>query len=126
MEYVSGDVPLTPREMAKLGEVFINDGFWRETQVVSEGWIEQATRHHIWTTTRYRDGYGYQWWLCPLNLGGLAVESFSARGWAGQYIMCIPELDMVAVFTGGNYTSSEKEPIVNLLERYILPAALDE
>jgi hypothetical protein len=45
---------------------------------------------------------------------------FNAGGWGGQYIMILPELDTVVVFTGGNCTS--KVRVYSILEKYILPA----
>ena len=43
-----------------------------------------------------------------------------ARGWGGQRIVVFPELDMVVVFTGGNYETGE--PVVMIIEQHILPA----
>jgi CubicO group peptidase (beta-lactamase class C family) len=45
-----------------------------------------------------------------------------AGGNGGQYIFVIPELELVAVFTGGNYNSKKAQRPFRLLERYILPA----
>lgn len=38
----------------------------------------------------------------------------------GQVIMVLPELEMIVVFTGGNYSSKSK--LFEILERFILPA----
>jgi hypothetical protein len=45
---------------------------------------------------------------------------YYAGGWGGQFIMVIPELDAVVVFTGGNYLSFR--PSFEILKKYILPA----
>ncbi len=45
---------------------------------------------------------------------------FYAGGWGGQYTMVFPELNMVIVFTGGNYTSKTNN--FKILEKCILPA----
>ncbi|MBN2336823.1 serine hydrolase, partial [Candidatus Bathyarchaeota archaeon] len=52
---------LRPRDMAKIGYLFLNDGEWDGEQLVSEGWVREATRHRI--DANLRDGYGYQWWV---------------------------------------------------------------
>jgi hypothetical protein len=60
------------------------------------------------------DGYGYYWWID--SFGG-----YSAHGWGGQYIFVLPELDMVAVFTGGLSDADFPAPH-QLLKTYLLPA----
>ncbi len=45
---------------------------------------------------------------------------FRANGWGGQAIMVFPELDMVVVFTGGNYASKSK--LFEIVEDYVLEA----
>ena len=45
---------------------------------------------------------------------------FHAGGWGGQEIMVFPELDMVVVFTGGNY--AKKTKLYRLLKKQVLPA----
>jgi len=57
---------LRPRDMAKLGYLFLHKGRWDEEQIVSSQWIEQATHSEAkWqpNTTNITTGYGYQWWL---------------------------------------------------------------
>jgi hypothetical protein len=48
------------------------------------------------------------------------VDTFFAAGWGGQKIIVAPALNMVAVFTGGNY--AENDPSGEIFARYILPA----
>ena len=44
-------------------------------------------------------GYGYQWWLGTFKLDGRDVASYSARGRGGQFILVLPDQQMVVVFT---------------------------
>jgi len=55
--HASGNLKLRPRDMAKLGYLFLNGGRWRDTQIVSEDWIEEATTERVSFTW---GGYGYQ------------------------------------------------------------------
>jgi len=66
------------------------------------------------------EGYGYQWWVKTYYLGSTPVTCFYAAGWGGQRIAVFPELDMVAVFTGGNYVGPT--PVDEIINEYILPA----
>jgi CubicO group peptidase (beta-lactamase class C family) len=109
-----GDARLRPRDMAKLGQMFLDGGTWAGRQIVSRSWVERATRGAL------EGDYGYLWWGDGYRGGQEAYRSYSARGWGGQRIIVFPVLDMVVVFTGGNYES--REPVDDIMERHILPA----
>jgi len=120
MVHASGNLFLRPRDMAKFGTLYLNDGVWDGLEVLSSGWIEASTRKH--SQPRWADGYGYQWWLQTYHAAPTAIESFFASGWGGQRIAVFPSLDMVVVFTGGNNVG--EEPVDLILGRHILPAVL--
>jgi CubicO group peptidase (beta-lactamase class C family) len=118
MIHASGNLKLRPRDMAKLGYLFLKDGLWQGERIISERWVEESTRKHA--SPLWADGYGYQWWLRTYRVGSKPVEAFYADGWGGQRIMGFPSLDMVVVFTGGNYVQGH--PLDEIVTRYILPA----
>jgi CubicO group peptidase (beta-lactamase class C family) len=60
------------------------------------------------------------WWLMAYRYGRNSVDAFHADGWGGQRIIVFPSLDMVVVFTGGNYVGASPED--EIVTRYILPA----
>jgi CubicO group peptidase (beta-lactamase class C family) len=109
-----GDARLRPRDMAKLGQMFLDGGVWAGERIVSEAWVERATAGAL------AGDYGYLWWGDGYHGGQSAYRSYSARGWGGQCIIVFPELDMVVVFTGGNYESWE--PVDVIVEQHVLPA----
>ena len=88
---------LTPRQMAKIGFLLLNEGFWEYQQVVSKDWVENATKAQVDAslpgTPEGLVKYGYQWWT---NAEG---TSYHALGYGGQMILVIPEVDMVIVLT---------------------------
>ena len=116
--HASGNLKLRPRDMAKLGYVYLNGGVWNGGRVVSEAWVEQSTKRHV--TLSATEGYGYQWWLKTYGDGSKSVHAFHAAGWGGQRIIVFPRLDMVVVFTGGNYVG--EDPVDEIVARHILPA----
>jgi CubicO group peptidase (beta-lactamase class C family) len=118
MIHASGNLKLRPRDMAKLGYLFLNGGTWQDQRIVSEAWIEASTKRHV--ALSQADGYGYQWWLRTYHFDSTSVDAFFAAGWGGQRITVFPSLDMVVVFTGGNYV--EAEPVDEIITRHILPA----
>jgi CubicO group peptidase (beta-lactamase class C family) len=105
-----GDLQLLPRDMAKLGQLFLQRGRWRNRQVISEAWIEQATRAHVERTSN-NDHYGYFWWVKGKDYPGM----FEAVGRGGQRINVWPAKDLVLVFTGGGFEPGD-------LARFILKA----
>jgi CubicO group peptidase (beta-lactamase class C family) len=112
-----GGLLLRPRDMAKIGYLFLNRGGWQGKRIVSEDWIRQSTIQHA----PDRD-YGYQWWLGRLRVRDRTVAACGAQGRGGQFIIVFPELQMVAVFTGWNDNASWDQPF-DMLQQYILPAA---
>jgi CubicO group peptidase (beta-lactamase class C family) len=109
-----GDARLRPRDMAKLGQMFLDGGLWGGERILSEDWVDRATAGAL-----QRD-YGYLWWGDRYRGGQSTYRSFSARGWGGQRIIVFPHLDLVVVFTGGNYETWE--PVDALMDEHILPA----
>ena len=105
---------LTPRDMAKLGYLYLRNGQWEGQQIVSAEWVANATRTH--TETGGDLGYGYQWWTYP------SLAAYTALGRDGQMIFVIPELDLVIVTTA---EMNGHDEIFQLIQQYILPAVQD-
>jgi CubicO group peptidase (beta-lactamase class C family) len=118
MIHASGNLKLRPRDLAKFGYLFLNGGEWDGKRIVSEEWVGESTVERISLSTSV--GYGYQWWQSRYRSGSNVFEAFHASGWGGQSILVFPDLDMVVVFTGGNYMGVE--PTDEILTQYILPA----
>jgi CubicO group peptidase (beta-lactamase class C family) len=102
---------LAPREMAKLGYLFLRNGQWDGQQIVSAQWVENATRSH--TGTDGTLGYGYQWWVAP------SLGAYTALGLYGQTIMVIPASELVIVTTA---QMENHDKIFELVEDFIVPA----
>lgn len=106
---------ITPRDMAKLGYLFLNNGQWDGQQIVSADWVAAATQEHITTGGRSPAGsYGYQWWI---DVRGY----YMASGSGGQYIIVYPQQNLVVVFTSGLPDSAFTQPEV-LFWNMIVPA----
>lgn len=109
---------MTSRDMAKIGQLILNNGKWNKKQVVSEKWIEEST------TTKTKIGgidYCYLWWNIPFKEKDKMIVSTVATGNGGQYVMVFPELDMVTVFTGGAYNSQEDKLPFAIMTDIFLP-----
>ena len=93
-----GDLRMHPRDLAKIGYLFLHRGRWEERQIVPADWVEQATRAQVRVPAMDAD-YGYGWWIHKGKYAGL----YEAHGRGGQIITVAPARDLVAVFTGGFY-----------------------
>ena len=109
---------MTSRDMAKIGQLILNNGKWNKKQVVSEKWIEESTTPKTKITGI---DYSYLWWNIPFKVNEIAILSKTATGNGGQYIMVLPELDMVAVFTGGAYNSQDDKLAFAIMTDIFLP-----
>ena len=108
---------LTPREMAKFGLLYLNNGIWNGKQIVSSDWVNQSFEKH---SIIQGVDYGYLWWLKYLDADGTRYYTKAAQGNGGQRIYVLKEQNLVAVITGGNYNT--QSPSDELMKKYILPA----
>jgi CubicO group peptidase (beta-lactamase class C family) len=128
MAFASSALYLRPRDMAKIGQLYLDEGEWKGQRIVSSDWVRRTTMKQVEMPAAIAaafgtNGYGYQWWLETYARGRL--PAFSARGYGSQYIVVIPGENLVVVFTGGAWNSS---PIAvplsfqRIIEDFILPA----
>lgn len=104
-----GGLYLTPRDLAKLGELYMHDGLWRGRRIVPAGWARESTRPLVATNEKGLR-YGYQWWVVS-EKGAGTYECYAAWGYGGQFLFVVPELELIAVFTGWNiYDKPELDP----------------
>ncbi|MGE6401219.1 serine hydrolase domain-containing protein [Bacillus cereus] len=75
---------LTARDMAKFGQLYLNEGTYDGKQILSKSWVQESTAMNP-------NRYGYLWWLREAD----GIFSFSAMGDGGNLICCIPEKELV-------------------------------
>jgi CubicO group peptidase (beta-lactamase class C family) len=102
---------LSPRDMARLGYLYLHGGRWEGKQIVPASWVRSSTQPHIEADGGWQ--YGYQWWVDPSH------AFFAAIGRYGQSIFVVPSLDLVVVFTAH---IDSNDPETYLLKTYIMPA----
>ena len=87
--------------------------------------MEQTIHSYIPINGRSQDveGYGYQWWQKSYPYDSKMIEAIVRTGWGGQAIILFPSLDMLVVFTGGNY--SGEAVIHDMVTDHILPAVME-
>lgn len=118
---------LTPRDMAKFGMLYLNDGRWGEKQIIPAEWVEASLEPHT-ELSRFPPlrGYGYQWWLMRFESQENSIWVPNARGSGGQRIFILRPLNMVVVITAGTWNTPVRDRelrIDQVLIDYIFPAA---
>jgi len=100
------DLRLEPRDLAKLGYLWLHDGRWDGAQVVPASYVESALAPHANVQPGVQYGYGI--WLYP----GHTPYDFEANGRGGQRIIVVPQLSAVVVVTGGGMDANEVTPLL--------------
>lgn len=96
----SSQVWTTARDLGRLGILYLNDGVWQGERILPEGWSEYvSTPAPAQPTGRGGIGYGAQFWLFGPEQG-LPVGTYAAMGNRGQYVMIVPERNIVIVRRG--------------------------
>lgn len=94
-EHPSYPLWMTARDMARFGLLYLQEGRWRDRQVVPAEWVAASRRIHIDVPYEPVAGYGLSWWIPsgPLR----AYGTYLASGAGSQTIMIVPDLDVVFV-----------------------------
>ncbi|MEE2765013.1 MAG: sodium/solute symporter [Candidatus Neomarinimicrobiota bacterium] len=93
-----GGLYLTPRDIAKFGYLYLHNGKWDGKQVLPENWVDITRTKPVDTASPWFK-YSFQWWLMTYGDNHTALL---ASGLGGQRMIILPELNIVAVFTGWN------------------------
>lgn len=112
---------LTPRDMLKIGELYLNRGRAGHKQVVSEQWIIDSLEPR--TQSRWSGrAYGYGWWSQTIA----GRQASYAWGHGGQFLYVVPNLRLVVVTTSspspGEGRREHQHQIRDLLEWHLVPA----
>lgn len=121
------DMFFTTRNMAALGLLYMNNGKLNNQQIVTEAWVKSSLLYSggstgVWGSLS-KAGYGYLWWL-----GQLAGQKiFFALGYGGQYIICVPDQNMIIAATSNPYidwgiSDEHEREVLQIISDYIIPS----
>ena len=121
--YLGGnEMNLTPRQMLRLGQLYLDGGTVNGKQLLTPAWIQDSWGEYA-TSPWNGHRYGLLWW--SRNSGPYKVHF--AWGYGGQFIFVVPQLKLVAVMTS-SLTSSRNgrhnDALHRLVDEYVIPAAL--
>ena len=96
---LSSQVYTNARDLAKIGQLLLNDGVWAGERLLSSEWIA-FMRSPANIPNNPRGQYGGQWWLVPKDRDDVPRDAFSAAGSRGQFLIVVPSKDLVIVRRG--------------------------
>jgi CubicO group peptidase (beta-lactamase class C family) len=123
--YLGGGLRVRPRDLLKIGQVYLDGGTWRGRRIVSAEWVRQSTMQQVADSTQSLDGYA--WHRSVLKVGDRTYQEYEANGNGGQFVIVVPELELVVTFTAGNYVGYGvwRHFRDTLLTETIIPAIVD-
>ena len=80
------------RDFARIGKLYKNHGRWNGTQLLDSSFVELSVKPRFEQSPQY----GYGWWLDDFR----GKKIFMMRGHLGQYILVVPEEDLIVVRLG--------------------------
>lgn len=108
------------RDIAKLGQLYLQKGRWNGKRLLSEAWVAAASSKQISNgdnpNSDWKQGYGFQFWLCRHN-------AYRGDGAFGQYCVVMPDQDAVLAITSG---LGNMQQVLNIAWKHLLPAMKNE
>jgi CubicO group peptidase (beta-lactamase class C family) len=100
-----GNLSLSTRDMARIGQLFLDGGKAGGRQVVPRAWVSAVTSPLVGIAAQdpYADSYGYMWYTKQYERGGRPLRVHFASGNGGNKIYFVPALDFVVAITSTAY-----------------------
>jgi len=114
-----GHLELRPRDLARLGELYLAGGTAHGNRVVGAGYVEAATTPATPGGPPEGVPYGYLWWVAPRR----GRHAYFAAGFGGQSVTVVPELDLVVATTADvAVLTSSSASALRLAEDVVIPS----
>ena len=91
---------LKPRDFGKIGQLLLQKGQWNNVTLIDSAYLQEATDIKV-SANFSSEPYGYYFWILP------AYHGYAAIGHGGQFLLVVPEKQLVVVYTAWPYTSGD-------------------
>ncbi|MEZ4867833.1 MAG: serine hydrolase [Caldilineaceae bacterium] len=120
---------LSARDLARFGLLYLRQGQWQGTQIIPQTWIADSLKPYSDASDWGRGGYGMLWWV-TLNhrlFPGVEISgnAFAGTGRGGDYLVIIPDLDLVIVHRTNPPLSIVGDEQFGVLLKLILDAKIN-
>ncbi|PKB16561.1 serine hydrolase [Flavobacterium sp. 5] len=121
----AGGLQMTSLGLAKVGQLYKNQGEWKGQQIVPAEWVNKTLTRQIQIPERQNEFYGYLFWNKTYIVNGKSYETFYCAGNGGSKVFIFKDLPLTIVITAKAYNKVYGHPQVDkMMEEYILPAIL--
>ena len=120
-----GNLSISARDMAKIGQLFLTDGRWQGAQVLPESWVRESLVGRYPVPWENYDEYGYGWYTHELIVDGRTFRYALASGNGGNKIYVLPAEQMVVAVQSAAYNRRHGHPRSLAVLRLVL-SAIDE
>ncbi|HEV7514354.1 MAG TPA: serine hydrolase, partial [Candidatus Acidoferrum sp.] len=96
-----GGLNLRSRDLAKLGQLYLDGGTWNGKRIVSAEWVARSISAHA--NAREDTDYGYLLWLQTFHVAGRDFKCFAMYGSGGNKVYVFPQEGLVVVVTTTNF-----------------------
>jgi CubicO group peptidase (beta-lactamase class C family) len=108
---------LTTADIARFGQLYLQQGLWDGVRLVPADWVEEATAYQVGNRRDSAEidwvqGYGYQFWRCR-------HDAYRGDGAFGQFCIVMPAQDAVLAITAG---TANMQHMLDLVWKHLLPA----
>jgi CubicO group peptidase (beta-lactamase class C family) len=106
---------LKTEDIAKFGQLYLQQGQWNGKQLIPQDWIAQATSKQTSNGSNpdsdWNQGYGFQFWQCR-------HQAYRGDGAFGQYCIVLPKEDLVIAINSG---TGDMQAVLNVIWTTLLP-----
>lgn len=121
----AGGIRMNALDLAKYGQLYKNDGFWKGKQLVPKQWIGKTFTKQVAVTGKPDEFYGYLFWNKKYTINGKSYEAFYCSGNGGNKIFVFKDQPLVVVITATAYgTAYAHAQVDKMMLEYILPAVV--
>lgn len=108
------------RDLLKIGQLYLNKGMWHGIEIIPKTYINQSGKTQIsGNFFGTQINYGYMWFTETIS----GYNVFFAKGYGGQYLMVIPDLDMTILCTS-DWHQPEYPEHHAIVKNYIIPSMI--
>lgn len=114
--YLGGGAFIRPRDLLKIGQVYLDGGVWRGRRIVTADWVERSTGPKVtispettglsqqaFSEVYFKGEDGFAWHVGKFTIAGRDHLNYAATGNGGQLLIVAPDYDLAVAFTAGNY-----------------------
>ena len=116
---------MTPRDVAKLGLLYLSNGYWEDNLILNSDFIKDASSVQVDSRDVHKQdniiGHGYHWFI----LTGLPYNTYYMYGYRGQALFVVKELDLACVTASNLPVDVHKKKLYDLFKNYVLASCVN-